>query len=76
MPEISKQELEKLNSELIAVQRHVARLRQYDEDDVGAGDMDRVELWCRIQLEGGVVTKERLHELWRKDNRGLGGFFW
>lgn len=40
---------------------------------------DRVELWCRLYNEGGIVTKQRLHELWcnqmGKDARGLGGFF-
>lgn len=40
---------------------------------------DRVELWCRLYNEGGIVSRERLHEIWReemkKDVRGLGGFF-
>ena len=40
---------------------------------------DRIELWCRIYSEGGIITRERLHEIWRdkmkKDVRGLGGFF-
>jgi hypothetical protein len=39
----------------------------------------RMELWVRIYLEGGVVAQERLHEIWgremNKDVRGLGGFF-
>lgn len=40
---------------------------------------DRLELWCRIYNEGGIVTRDRLHEIWvkvmGKDARGLGGFF-
>lgn len=40
---------------------------------------DRVELWCRIYNEGGIVAKEKLWYLWekvmKKDKRGLGGFF-
>jgi hypothetical protein len=39
----------------------------------------RVELWCRIYNEGGILTRERLHEIWvknmGKDPRALGGFF-
>ncbi len=39
----------------------------------------RVELWCRIYNEGGIVTMDRLREIWTKvmgkDARGLGGFF-
>lgn len=39
----------------------------------------RMELWVRIYLEGGVVTREQLHSIWGrgmgKDVRGLGGFF-
>ena len=39
---------------------------------------DRIELWCRIFNKGGIVTQNRLHEIWKgmgKDTRGLGGFF-
>lgn len=39
---------------------------------------DRIELWCRIYTEGGLVTNDRLHEIWKsmgKDTRGLGGYF-
>lgn len=39
---------------------------------------DKIELWCRIYNEGRIVSKERLHEIWKemgKDVRGLGGFF-
>ena len=39
---------------------------------------DRIELWCRVYNEDGVVTQEKLHEIWQKmgkDTRGLGGFF-
>jgi hypothetical protein len=39
----------------------------------------RVELWCRIYNEGGIVTRKRLREIWTKvtgkDAKGLGGFF-
>lgn len=40
----------------------------------------RIALWCKIYNEGGVVTMERLKEIWsshdkRKNNRGIGGFF-
>jgi len=49
------------------------------DSDLVAWQRDRVELWCRVFNEGGVVTKERLHGIWkgkmRKDVRGLGGFF-
>lgn len=51
-----------------------------DEDkDLDAWMEDRVELWCRIYKEGGIVTQARLHEIWRdimgKNTKGLGGFF-
>jgi len=39
---------------------------------------DRIELWCRIYNESGIITNDRLHEIWKKmgkDTRGLGGFF-
>ncbi len=40
---------------------------------------DRVELWCRIYNENGIITRDRLHSIWKddmkKDVRGLGGFF-
>lgn len=39
---------------------------------------DRVELWCKAYNEGGIITKERLYQIWKKmgkDPRGLGGFF-
>lgn len=53
-------------------------------EEVGERELEdwmksRVELWCRIYNEGGVVTRERLREIWvkvmGKDARGLGGFF-
>jgi len=40
---------------------------------------NRVEFWCRIYNEGGVVSKEKAHNIWEKqlgkDARGFGGFF-
>jgi hypothetical protein len=54
------------------------------EEEVQESDLEdwmkvRVELWCRVYNEGGVVTREKLHEIWvntmHKDARGLGGFF-
>lgn len=40
---------------------------------------DRVELWCRIYNLRGLITQDRLKELWvgvmKKDMRGIGGFF-
>ncbi len=39
---------------------------------------DRVELWCRVYNEGGMISQDRLHEIWKdmgKDPRGIGGFF-
>jgi len=39
----------------------------------------RMELWARIYLEGGIVDRKRLYEIWKdemgRDTRGLGGFF-
>lgn len=39
----------------------------------------RIELWARVFNEGGVVSMERLYEIWtvemKKDKRGLGGFY-
>ena len=38
----------------------------------------RAELWCRIHNEGGVISQEKLYEIWElmgQDKRGLGGFF-
>jgi len=49
-----------------------------NESDLEEWMGNRVELWCRIYNEGGIVSKSRLHEIWRdmgKDVRGLGGFF-
>jgi len=55
------------------------------EEEVGENDLKgwgveyRVELWCRVYNEGGVVAKNKLHDIWvktmGKDARGLGGFF-
>ena len=39
---------------------------------------DRIELWCRIYNEGGIITKEKLYRIWRKmgkDPRSLDEFF-
>lgn len=52
-----------------------------DSNGTGAEEWmkQRMELWARIYLEGGVVTRERLHSIWGEDMgkniRGLGGFF-
>lgn len=38
----------------------------------------RTELWSKIYLEGGIITREKLHEIWTKmgfSAQGLGGFF-
>lgn len=56
----------------------IAEERNSEETDLEDWTKDRVQLWCRIYNEGGIVTIERLNELWKqmgKDPRGLGGFF-
>jgi len=48
------------------------------ESDLKSWMRDKIELLCRIYNEGRIVSKERLHEIWKemgKDVRGLGGFF-
>lgn len=83
MNEEEKQALENIKGELISLTKRVSDLLESQTDKskekLENWMKDRVELWCRIYNEGGVVSKERLHETWegqmKKDTRGLGGFF-
>ena len=75
----------KLREKLIAMKEtHKIALVDIDEmlkcfdSDNDEWYKDRVDLWSAIYKEGGIVTKERLYEIWTdmgKDTRGLGGFF-
>lgn len=69
-----KKDLGKINKNLIALLDR-KELGEELEDWM----RDRVELWCRVFNEGGIVTQNRLHEIWgnemKKSTRGLGGFF-
>lgn len=83
MDEKEKGILEEAKNELIKVTKILSELLESDSEkateELVDWMKDRVEFWCRIYNEGGVVTKERAHEIWEKDLgkdvRGFGGFF-
>lgn len=80
--ERDKKMLEEAKEHLIKATKilsDIVEKRNANETSLEDWMKDRVELWCRIYNEGGVISQERLHEIWKdnmgKDVRGLGGFF-
>ncbi len=78
----NKRKIEEAKEFLIKATRLLTEVIEMAESNgTGAEEWmrQRMELWARIYLEGGVVTRERLHRIWKqemkKDVRGLGGFF-
>lgn len=82
MNEDERKTLEDIKDELIKMTKLVSDLIEgmsTHDMSIDSWKKDRTELWCRIYNEGGIITKERTHEIWEKemgkDVRGLGGFF-
>jgi len=80
---IKNQKIEEARELLIKATKLLSQIIEIDtyseEQNLEEWMMNRVELWCRIYNEGGLITKEKLHKIWRdeigKDTRGIGGFF-
>jgi len=76
-----KNKIEEVRTLLLQATKILSNLieEEVEESELEDWMEDRVELWCRIYNEGGVVTRDRLHQIWvdvmGKDVRGLGGFF-
>lgn len=76
-----KERLEKARDLLIQATKLLSEGIEGSNNDEKIEDWmkNRIELWCRIYNVGGLVTKDKLHEIWevkmKKDTRGLGGFF-
>jgi len=65
---------------LSTIESKVGRLlgEEVAEPTVPEWALQRVNIWKAIQEEGGIVAKEKLHQITRRlgvDNRALGGFF-
>ena len=83
MNEEERKKLEEAKNQLIKATKVMSDLLEMESEksEEGLEDWmkDRVEFWCRIYIEGGVVSRARAHEIWEKevgkDARGFGGFF-
>jgi len=76
--------IRELQSKLDELSRVVAELRAVVERYAGGPEappswmIPRIFVWYEIYLEGGIVDKDKFHEIGRKygyKTRGLGGFF-